>query len=962
MAKKLHHRAARLLGHLGARGASVTMTSAPWSAQRNVQAMQRGAHKSSHGEREFVCTEMLDFCRQGYWIVLPYDAVAAWPGLRISPLGVVPQRDRRPRLIVDYSYSGINSETLPLAPKEAMQFGRALQRVMTTIVHADCGRYGPVYLAKIDIADGFYRVWLQVADIPKLGVALPTALDCPPLVAFPLALPMGWVESPPYFTALTETACDLANAALRRRPAPLQLTTAHRLEAVANTPPTDAPDASSCFSTRRKGGDNTHVSPATLHHGHHRLPVGAVDVYVDDFLLMAQTRAQQLRVMRATLTGIDDVFRPLESTDPVHRKEPASVKKMLQGDAYWSTKKRILGWDVDTAAETLHLPAHRVARLHSLLELLQPPRKRLPLPRWQQLLGELRSMAPALPGSKGLFSVLQAVLSKADRHRVKLNRRVYDVATDLRALVDDLARRPTRLRELVPTSPSDVGACDACRRGMGGVWFDALDPQSPPIVWRMAFPSHVADALITAEHPQGTLSISDLELTALIAHKDILAHARDIAERTLWMASDNRAAVSWSDKGASTSWGARAYLLRYNALHQRHHRYVTRHHYVPGPVNVMADDASPADPDTRHRCLLDWCAVQDASTTRCSPQRSANAATAWDLWTSFCGSLRIQPRQLGTWDPVTLLQLYAQRYRDGSIAPGRRPVRARTVEDAVRTVGQAYTRMGSPDPRLNPHGLVDYRLTSLYRAWQRADDPPSRVKPLPLSLVSQVWQYAHNASPHATAAAECLVIGFYFLLRPGEYLGRPGATQFRLRDVRFWIGNRALDHFTCPPADILAATFATLTFTRQKNGVRNETVGHGRSGHPTLCPVHCLGRRALTLRAAGATPDTPLNAVRAAPNASWTYVHPSDLTSHLRAALHLHPDPAYTLHDVSIRSTRAGGAMALLCAGVDSDRIRLVGRWRSDEMYRYLHVQAQPVMTGLSAAMLRGGSFRLTPG
>lgn len=30
-------------------------------------------------------------------------------------------------------------------------------------------------------------------------------------------------------------------------------------------------------------------------------------------------------------------------------------------------------------------------------------------------------------------------------------------------------------------------------------------------------------------------------------------------------------------------------------------------------------------------------------------------------------------------------------------------------------------------------------------------------------------------------------------------------------------------------------------------------------------------------------------------------------------------------------------------------------------MYRYLHVQAQPVMTGLSAAMLRGGSFRLTP-
>ena len=49
----------------------------------------------------------------------------------------------------------------------------------------------------------------------------------------------------------------------------------------------------------------------------------------------------------------------------------------------------------------------------------------------------------------------------------------------------------------------------------------------------------------------------------------------------------------------------------------------------------------------------------------------------------------------------------------------------------------------------------------------------------------------------------------------------------------------------------------------------------------------------------------------------------------------------------------------MLCAGIDSDRIRLIGRWRSDEMYHYLHVQAQPVMSGVAAAMLRGGDFGL---
>lgn len=55
--------------------------------------------------------------------------------------------------------------------------------------------------------------------------------------------------------------------------------------------------------------------------------------------------------------------------------------------------------------------------------------------------------------------------------------------------------------------------------------------------------------------------------------------------------------------------------------------------------------------------------------------------------------------------------------------------------------------------------------------------------------------------------------------------------------------------------------------------------------------------------------------------------------------------------------------MALMCAGgIDSGRIRLIGRWRSDELYRYLHVQAQPVMNGIAAAMFRCGNYRLTPG
>ena len=98
--------------------------------------------------------------------------------------------------------------------------------------------------------------------------------------------------------------------------------------------------------------------------------------------------------------------------------------------------------------------------------------------------------------------------------------------------------------------------------------------------------------LITTDNPAGTISISDLELAGVIAHTDVVARLRDVRERTLWIACDNRAAVAWATKGSATSLAARSHLLRFSAIHQRQHRYVARHHYIPGKLNAMADDAS----------------------------------------------------------------------------------------------------------------------------------------------------------------------------------------------------------------------------------------------------------------------------------------------------------------------------------------------------------------------------------
>ena len=44
--------------------------------------------------------------------------------------------------------------------------------------------------------------------------------------------------------------------------------------------------------------------------------------------------------------------------------------------------------------------------------------------------------------------------------------------------------------------------------------------------------------------------------------------------------------------------------------------------------------------------------------------------------------------------------------------------------------------------------------------------------------------------------------------------------------------------------------------------------------------------------------------------------------------------------ELSARSLRAGGAMALLSGGCDNDIIKLLSRWKSDAMMDYLHQQS----------------------
>lgn len=238
------------------------------------QVIAHGPHQSAVEHADFFCAEMTEMCRRGQWMVLPYQSVRRLPGLRRCPPGVIPQHEQRPRTIFDYTFYGINSDTVKLAPPEAMQFGTTLHRLLHQIHFAD-PQWGPVHLIKVDVSDGSYQIWVAADDIPKLGVMVPTLPREEPLVASPLAQPMGWVESPPTFCAATKTVADLANSAL----AGIPLHPSHRNDAVADTPTmSDRPPW-------RPG-------PPSRHQPRRGRPLSAINVYVDDFIAAVQGGAR----------------------------------------------------------------------------------------------------------------------------------------------------------------------------------------------------------------------------------------------------------------------------------------------------------------------------------------------------------------------------------------------------------------------------------------------------------------------------------------------------------------------------------------------------------------------------------------------------------------------------------------------------------------------------------------------
>ena len=93
-------------------------------------------------------------------------------------------------------------------------------------------------------------------------------------------------------------------------------------------------------------------------------------------------------MVRHLFRTTNKVFRPNGASNSVS-KELISQKKLQERDTAWSTRKFILGWNLDTRRNLLSLPPNREAKANEALSEIPPKLRSCYILKWRRLLGIL---------------------------------------------------------------------------------------------------------------------------------------------------------------------------------------------------------------------------------------------------------------------------------------------------------------------------------------------------------------------------------------------------------------------------------------------------------------------------------------------------------------------------------------------------------------------------------------------
>ena len=143
--------------------------------------------------------------------------------------------------------------------------------------------------------------------------------------------------------------------------------------------------------------------------------------------------------------------------------------------------------------------------------------------------------------------------------------------------------------------------------------------------------------------------------------------------------------------------------------------------------------------------------------------RATSADGHWTKWAYFCARVAPKPLPVAYKDPVPILNAFTWDYQNGNIAPSSCGVRSRTVEDAVRSIGQVIAILGAKDPQMTSTGKIYGILQLQFRCYYRQDPPPSWVNPIPVQVLRRLDCMAAASNAQELQAVAYMIIIAFFL-------------------------------------------------------------------------------------------------------------------------------------------------------------------------------------------------------
>ena len=434
------------------------------------EAVERGPHRSAMSPQALAhfAEEIKEKLRTKQARLVAWDDIKddPPPQLKISPIAAIPHKSKAFQSILDLSFrlrlknggvlSAVNDTTVKTAPKGAIyQLGDCLSRIIHAFAEVDDD--AKIFMAKWDIKDGFWQMDCREGEEWNFAYVLPQAEGAQTLLVVPTSLQMGWVESPPYFCAATETARDVA--------------TEYTEMPIGSLPPHK-------FAKYTVDGE----SYAELQDVHdNRSFRSMIEVYVDDFMsiVIPISKSQLQHTAAAVMTGIHDVFPANDEDDG---DDPISEKKLKKGEGQYSTVKTLLGFDFDGINKTMWLEAAKREKLLTILRGWIRTGHRgsagITFSEFESTVAKLRHAFTSIPMGTSLLSPCNRILKlKPSYVYLNRNKRVLAAIEGCRTLL----RESTRCTQLISGWPDYIGFVDASGHGAGGVIIGELSQCTPTV-------------------------------------------------------------------------------------------------------------------------------------------------------------------------------------------------------------------------------------------------------------------------------------------------------------------------------------------------------------------------------------------------------------------------------------------------------------------------------------------------